>query len=265
MRRSSCLRKGLPHLAPTAFVTNPTPSWVVGQSWTVSREKKRGSAPFDGIGHLRLKRIGPQIEFGGDSGETDLAVNTGRVLKIGWNILTHGVASKRGEQRYSLAPPKERRRRCGSLGFYACAQATRSRCVGLHTWPKVPSAAPGIAAQGCGTVASLSSSNRPPALARRVCSGNRYRSVVVKLLPDYPMGHPHETPARERSAQMPPIAFLRSPESAPSVLSSRSPPRQRRQAVFAPSGLTSEPIGEPSARSRRPERVSSWQPTLRTR
>jgi hypothetical protein len=104
MRRSSCLACSARCLAATAFLAGLIAWRVVGQSGPIAREEKRRSARFDGLGYFRLKRIDMHVEFGGDGGKTNLAVETGqglvlawlllRGLRIGGRVLTHRTVSK---------------------------------------------------------------------------------------------------------------------------------------------------------------------------
>jgi hypothetical protein len=65
-----------PRLTTAAFLASPNYSWVAGQTASTAREEKRGVAPLDSLGHIRLKRIELQIELSRDSGQTDLAIET---------------------------------------------------------------------------------------------------------------------------------------------------------------------------------------------
>ena len=63
------------------------------------RRKQNGCAALDGFDHVRFKHVEFEIEFGGDSGEADIAIKPGKqpalagaLLKnreVGGKVLTH--------------------------------------------------------------------------------------------------------------------------------------------------------------------------------
>jgi hypothetical protein len=64
------------HLLTAAFLAGPNASSAPNQAWPVPRVKKRGGAPLDRLGHVRLKSAKLQMEFNGDRSQTDFVTKT---------------------------------------------------------------------------------------------------------------------------------------------------------------------------------------------
>jgi hypothetical protein len=49
--------------------------------------RQQGGAPLDRLGDIRFKRMDLQIEFGGDGGEADVAIETGQEAALAGSLL----------------------------------------------------------------------------------------------------------------------------------------------------------------------------------